>query len=89
MSDKVIKKTKAQLHEMLAEAVRNTQPQPINAQPEAARQADPNPSPPIGPKLMLPEIPSDNSVVYQDGRPSHSFNRAQRSYATDARNGKR
>jgi len=28
MSDKVIKKTKAQLHEMLAEAVRNTQPEP-------------------------------------------------------------
>jgi hypothetical protein len=41
MSDKVIKKTKAQLHEMLAEAVRNTQPQPVNAQPEPVRDAQP------------------------------------------------
>jgi hypothetical protein len=29
--------TKADLHKMLAEAVRNTQPQPVNSQPEAAR----------------------------------------------------
>jgi hypothetical protein len=43
MSDKVIKKTKAQLHEMLAEAVRNTQPQPVNAQPEPVRDAQPEP----------------------------------------------
>ena len=41
MSDKVIKKTKAQLHEMLAEAVRNTQPQPVNAQPEPVRNTQP------------------------------------------------
>jgi hypothetical protein len=41
MSDKIIKKTKAQLHEMLAEAVRNTQPQPVNAQPEPKRKAQP------------------------------------------------
>jgi hypothetical protein len=41
MSDKVIKKTKAQLQEMLAEAVRNTQPQPVNAQPEPVRDAQP------------------------------------------------
>jgi hypothetical protein len=35
MSDK---KSKAELHEMLAEAVRNTQPQPIrNTQPEPVR----------------------------------------------------
>jgi hypothetical protein len=43
MSDKVVKKTKAQLHEMLAEAVRNTQPQPVNAQPEPVRDAQPKP----------------------------------------------
>jgi hypothetical protein len=43
MSDKVIKKTKAQLHEMLAEAVRNTQPQPVNAQPEPVRNTQPEP----------------------------------------------
>lgn len=65
------------------------EPDAARAQPEAARQADPNPSPPIGPKLMRPETPSDNSVVYQDGRPSHSFNRAQRSSATGAPYGKR
>jgi hypothetical protein len=41
MSDRVIKKTKAQLHEMLAEAVRNTQPQPVNAQPEPVCGAQP------------------------------------------------
>jgi hypothetical protein len=29
--------TKADLHKMLAEAVRNTQPQPVNSQLEAAR----------------------------------------------------
>jgi hypothetical protein len=39
MSDK---KTKAELFEMLAEAVRNTQPQPIGAtQPEPIRDAQP------------------------------------------------
>jgi hypothetical protein len=40
MSDKT--KTKAGLLEMLAEAVRNTQPQPVgNTQPEPARDAQP------------------------------------------------
>jgi hypothetical protein len=44
MSDKIAKKTKAELHEMLAEAVRNTQPQPVrNAQPEPVRTAQPEP----------------------------------------------
>lgn len=39
MSDK---KTKAELLEMLAEAVRNTQPQPVgNAQPEPVRESQP------------------------------------------------
>jgi len=37
MSDKVVNKTKAQLHEMLAEAVRNTQPQPLITQPAPIR----------------------------------------------------
>jgi hypothetical protein len=41
MSDKTIKKSKAELHEMLAEAVRNTQPQPVNMQPEPVRDAHP------------------------------------------------
>jgi hypothetical protein len=35
--------TKAQLHEMLAEAVRNTQPQPVNTQTEPVRDVQPNP----------------------------------------------
>jgi hypothetical protein len=39
MSDK---KTKAELLEMLAEAVRNTQPQPVgNTQPEPVRESQP------------------------------------------------
>jgi hypothetical protein len=38
MSDKVAKKTKAQLLAMLAEAVRNTQPQPDTTQPEPKRK---------------------------------------------------
>ena len=33
--------TKAELHEMLAEAVRNTQPKPV--QPEPVREAQPAP----------------------------------------------
>ena len=37
--------TKAELREMLAEAVRNTQPQPVNTQPEPKRKkALPTPS---------------------------------------------
>jgi hypothetical protein len=44
MSDKTVKKTKAELLEMLAEAVRNTQPQPVrNTQPEPVRDAQPEP----------------------------------------------
>jgi len=43
MSDKTIKKSKAELHEMLAEAVRNTQPQQVNMQPEPVRDAHPAP----------------------------------------------
>ena len=35
--------TKAELHEMLAEAVRNTQPQPVNTQPELVRDVQPAP----------------------------------------------
>jgi hypothetical protein len=42
MSDK---KSKAELHEMLAEAVRNTQPQSVrNTQPEPVRDAQPEPT---------------------------------------------
>jgi hypothetical protein len=33
--------TKADLHKMLAEAVRNTQPQPVNPQPEPVRSDKP------------------------------------------------
>jgi hypothetical protein len=44
MSDRSNTKTKAELHAMLAEAVRNTQPQPVrNAQPEPVRDAQPEP----------------------------------------------
>ena len=44
MNDKTIKKSKAELHEMLAEAVRNTQPQPVpKAQPDPVRNTRPAP----------------------------------------------
>ena len=35
--------TKAELHEMLAEAVRNTQPQPVKTQSEPVRDVQPDP----------------------------------------------
>jgi hypothetical protein len=35
--------TKAELHEMLAEAVRNTQPQPVNTQTEPVHDVQSNP----------------------------------------------
>jgi hypothetical protein len=35
--------TKAELHEMLAEAVRNTQPQPVDTQSEPVRDLQPDP----------------------------------------------
>jgi hypothetical protein len=35
--------TKAELREMLAEAVRNTQPQPVNTRPEPVRDVQPKP----------------------------------------------
>jgi hypothetical protein len=45
MSDKSNTKTKAELHAMLAEAVRNTQPQPPvrNTQPQPVRDTQPEP----------------------------------------------
>jgi hypothetical protein len=44
MSDKTNTKTKAELHAMLAEAVRNTQPQPVrNTQPDPVRDAQSEP----------------------------------------------
>jgi hypothetical protein len=43
MSEKTGKKTKAELHEMLAEAVRNTQPQPVrDVQPEPEHKTQPH-----------------------------------------------
>jgi hypothetical protein len=43
MSDKTKTKTKAELLEMLAEAVRNTQPQPVrNTQPEPKGKTRPH-----------------------------------------------
>jgi hypothetical protein len=43
MSEKTGKKTKAELHEMLAAAVRNTQPQPVrDAQPEPESKTQPD-----------------------------------------------
>jgi hypothetical protein len=46
MGDKANKKTKAELHAMLAEAVRNAQPQPVrNAQPEPRRKTRTQPAP--------------------------------------------
>ena len=43
MSERIKPKTKAELHEMLAEAVRNTQPQPVrDVQPEPERKTQPH-----------------------------------------------
>jgi hypothetical protein len=43
MSEKTGKKTKAELHEMLAEAVRNTQPQPVrDVQSEPEHKTQPH-----------------------------------------------
>ena len=44
MSEKTGKKTKAELHEMLAEAVRNTQPQPVRFDCNPSRSAKRNPT---------------------------------------------
>jgi hypothetical protein len=53
MSDKT--KTKAELLEMLAEAVRNTQPQPVrNTQPEPVRDAQPEPKRKTQPRKTRP-----------------------------------
>jgi hypothetical protein len=51
MSDK---KSKAELFVMLAEAVRNTQPQPVNKQPEPARDAQPEPKRKTQPRNTRP-----------------------------------
>jgi hypothetical protein len=52
MGDKM--KTKAELLEMLAEAVRNTQPQPVNPQPEPVRDAQPEPKRKTQPRNTRP-----------------------------------
>ena len=55
MSDKPIKRSKAELHGMLAEAVRNTQPQPVpNAQPDPVRNAHPAPERETRPRKTRP-----------------------------------
>jgi hypothetical protein len=55
MSDKTIKQSKAELHEMLAEAVRNTQPQPVpNAQRDPVRNAHPEPERDTRPRKTRP-----------------------------------
>ena len=43
MSDKAHTKTKAELHAMLAEAVRNTQPQPTQPAPKGKTRTRPAP----------------------------------------------
>jgi hypothetical protein len=51
MGDKVNKKTRAELYEMLAEAVRNTQPQPVHTQPEPVHtQPEPKRNTQLAPK---------------------------------------
>jgi hypothetical protein len=56
MGDKVAKKTKAELHAMLAEAVRNTQPQPVNTQPEPVRDPQPEPKRKTRPHKSRPAL---------------------------------
>jgi hypothetical protein len=46
--------TKADLLEMLAEAVRNTQPQPVNTQSEPVRDAQPEPKRKTRPRNTRP-----------------------------------
>jgi hypothetical protein len=53
MGDRAIKKTKAELHAMLAEAVRNTRPQP---QPEPVGDTQPEPRRKMRPATKRPKI---------------------------------
>ncbi len=46
--------TKAELHEMLAKAVRNTQPHPVNTQPEPIRDEQPDPKRKTRPRSTRP-----------------------------------
>jgi hypothetical protein len=55
MGEKIRPKTKAELHEMLAEAVRNTQPQPVRiAQPGQVSDAEPEPKRKTQPRNTRP-----------------------------------
>jgi hypothetical protein len=65
MRDKAIKKTKAELHAMLAEAVRNTQPQPIrDAQPEPKRRPPPKRTAKIKKSSMSPSFIGAFAIVF-------------------------
>ena len=59
------KSTKTELYLMLAEAVRNTQPQPVNAQPELVRDAQPKPKRKDQP---APKRPTKNKKVKEPQR---------------------
>ena len=71
MSDK---KTKAELLEMLAEAVRNTQPQPVSSQPEPPLDVRPGPKRTSRPRNTRPaskrtaKIKSDRASVSRKRR---------------------
>jgi len=58
--------TKAELREMLAEAVRNTQPQPVNPQPEPVRDVQREPKR----KKALPRAAQGQGNSPGDGGPS-------------------
>jgi hypothetical protein len=72
MSDRTIK-TKAQLLEMLAEAVRNTQPQP----PRAAVQPDPIRDPESGPKRKVRPV-AKRTTKAKNARASGKRKKARR-----------
>jgi hypothetical protein len=63
--------TKAELHEMLAEAIRNTQPQPVNTQSEPVRDVQPAPKRKRRPRNTRPapkRTPKIKSVRASAGR---------------------
>jgi hypothetical protein len=63
--------TKAELHEILAEAVRNTQPQSVNTQSEPVRDVQPDPkrkSQPRGTRLAPKRTAKIKSVRASAGR---------------------
>ena len=79
MSDKTAKKTKAELHEMLAEAVRNTQPQPVRiAQPGQVSDAQPEPKRKTRPPQNVTRAEAHTAKIKKSARASASRKQRRR-----------